>query len=155
MDKLTEKLEIAKLQEEKARAKRIAEKEMEIARAEGSRASKVCEASRQYPFRAIRLKRFLLDLMKMDVTKEQRSLEKRYPESHWPTNLSNHNLTLSQPHTTQMSHLAAKTAQPTMVKDGTSASQFAPNAASAKMQMNKTFQPHVQLGNFEPPNQSM
>ena len=40
MDKLTEELEIAKLQEEKARAKRIAEKEMEIARAEGSRASK-------------------------------------------------------------------------------------------------------------------
>ena len=39
MDKLTEELEIAKLQEEKARAKRIARKEMEIARAEGSRAS--------------------------------------------------------------------------------------------------------------------
>ena len=33
MDKLTEELEIAKLQEEKAWAKRIAEKEMEIARA--------------------------------------------------------------------------------------------------------------------------
>ena len=59
------------------------------------------------------------------------------------------------PHTTQMSHLAPKTAQPTMVKDGTSASQFAPNAASAKMQMDKTFQQHVQFGNFEPPNQPM
>ena len=35
-----EELEIAKLEEENARAKRIAEKEMEIARAEGSRASK-------------------------------------------------------------------------------------------------------------------
>ena len=32
MDNLTEELEIAKLQEEKARAKRIADKEMEIAR---------------------------------------------------------------------------------------------------------------------------
>ena len=59
------------------------------------------------------------------------------------------------PHTTQMPHLAAKTAQPTMVKDGTSASQFAPNAASAKMQMNKTFQQHMQFGNFESPNQPM
>ena len=58
-------------------------------------------------------------------------------------------------HITQVPHLAAKTTQPTMVKDGTSASQFAPKAASAKMQMNKTVQQHVQFGTFEPPNQPL
>ena len=56
--------------------------------------AQVCEASRQYPSTAILSKRYLLGLKKMDETKEQRSLEKRYPEPHWPTNLSNHNLTL-------------------------------------------------------------
>ena len=39
IDKLTEELEIAKLQEEKARALRISEKEIEIARAGSSRAN--------------------------------------------------------------------------------------------------------------------
>ena len=41
------------------------------------------------------------------------------------------------PRTTQMIHLVAKTSQLTMVKDGTSVSRFAPEAAVAKMQMNK------------------
>ena len=42
-----------------------------------------------------------------------------------------------------------------MVKDGTSASQFAPKAASVKMQMIRTVQQHVQFGKLEPPNQPL
>ena len=94
LDKLTEKLEIAKLQEEKARAKRIAEKEMEIARAEGSRASTSLRNISPIPIHSNPFEKVPSWLDKMDVTKKQRSLEKRYPESHWPANLSNHNLTL-------------------------------------------------------------
>ena len=154
MDKLTEELGIAKLQKVKARAKRIAEKEMEIARAEGSRASTSLRSISPIPIHSDPFEkvRSWLDENGCDektakfgeeVSRLALASESIKPQ---PDPL---------PHTTQMSHLAAKTAQPTMVKDGTSASQFAPNAASAKMQMNKTFQQHVQFGNFEPPNQQM
>ena len=84
---LAEELETAKLEEENARAKRIAEKEMEIARAEGSGASTNLRNISPYPSRAIRSKKCLLGSTKLDVTKKQRSLEKKYPESHWPANL--------------------------------------------------------------------
>ena len=157
MDKLTEELEIAKLQEEKARAKRIAEKEMEIARAEGSRASTSLRSISPIPIHNDPFEKVpsWLDENGCDekTTKFGEEVSRialaSEPIKPQPDPL---------PHTTQMSHLAhlaAKTAQPTMVKDGTSASQFAPNAASAKMQMSKTFQLHVQFGNFEPPNQPM
>ena len=57
------------------------------------------------------------------------------------------------PHTTQVSYLAGKTVQPTIVKDSTSASRFKPKASLAKMQMNKTVQQQVQFEKFAPPNQ--
>ena len=57
------------------------------------------------------------------------------------------------PHTTQTPHLAAKTAQPIIVQDGTSTSRFVPKDASAKMQMNKTVQQHVQFGILASPSQ--
>ena len=94
MDKLTEELEIAKLQEEKARAKRIAEKEMEIARAEGSRASTSLRSISPIPIHSDPFEKVPSWLDENGCDKKQRSLEKRYPESHWPANLSNHNLTL-------------------------------------------------------------
>ena len=94
MDKLTEELEIAKLQEEKASARESQKRKWKSLRRREAEQAQVCEASRQYPSTAIRSKRYLLGLMKMDVTRKQRSLEKRYPESHWPATLSNHNLTL-------------------------------------------------------------
>ena len=154
MDKLTEELEISKLQEEKARAKRIAEKEMEIARAEGSRASTSLRSISPIPIHSDPFEKVpsWLDENGCDEKTTKFGEEvSRIALASESTKTQPDPL----PHTTQMSHLAAKRARPTMVKDGTSASQFAPNAASAKMQMNKTFQQHVQFGNFEPPKQPM
>ena len=61
--------ELANLEEEKERAKRISEELMETAREEGSRASTslVCEASTQYPAKAIRLKRYFLGLIRSEL----------------------------------------------------------------------------------------
>ena len=81
---LAEELEIAKSEEGNARAKRIAEKEMEIAGAEGGRACTVCATSRSNPFEKVPS---WLDEIGCD--KKKRTLEKRYPESHWSANLSN------------------------------------------------------------------
>ena len=50
---LAEELEIAKREEGNARAKRIAEKEMEIAGAEGGRACTVCATSCSNPFEKV------------------------------------------------------------------------------------------------------
>ena len=154
MDKLTEELEIAKLQEEKARAKQIAGKEMEIVRAEGSRASTSLRSIWPIPIQSDPFEKVpsWLDENGCDEKTTKYGDEiSRIALAKEPIKPQTDPL----PHTTQMPHLAAKTAQPTMVKDGTSASQFAPNAASANMQMNKTFQQHVQFGNFEPPNLPM
>ena len=56
---LAEELEIAKLEQEKERAKRISEKKMEIAEAGVAEQVQVCEASPQYSSTVIRLKRYL------------------------------------------------------------------------------------------------
>ena len=154
MDKLIEELEIAKLQEEKARARESQKRKMEIAQVEGSRASTSLRSISPIPIHSDPLEKVpsWLDENGCDekTTKFGEEVSRialaSEPIKPQPDPL---------PHTTQKSNLAAKTAQPTMVKDGTSASQFAPNAASAKMQMNETFQQHMQFGNFEPPNQPM
>ena len=70
MDKLTEVLEITKLKEEKARALRISEKEIQkkLGRAVAEQ-TRVCDASPQHPFKAIFLKRYLLGLIKSKLMK--------------------------------------------------------------------------------------
>ena len=151
---LAEELEIAKLEEGNARAKRIAEKEMEIARAEGSRASTSLRSISPMPIQSDPFKKVpswpdeigcdeKTTKFVEEVSRIALATEPIKPQ-HDPLS-----------HTTQMPHLAAKTVQPNMAKDGTSASQFTPKAASAKMQMIKTVQQHVQFENFEPPNQPL
>ena len=94
MNKLTEELEIAELQEEKARAKRIAEKEMKIARAEESRATTSLRSISPIPIQSDPFEKVPSWLDENICDEKQRSLETRYPELHWPANLSNHNLAL-------------------------------------------------------------
>ena len=94
MDKLTEELEIAKLREEKARAKRIAEKEMEIARAEGSRASTSLPSISPIPIHSDPFEKVPSWLDENGCDEKTRKFGESYPKSHWPANLSNHNLTL-------------------------------------------------------------
>ena len=87
-------LEIAKLEEENAKAKRIAEKEMEIARAEGSRASTSLRSISLIPIHSDPFEKVPSWLDEFRCDEKTTKIEKRYPESHWPTNLSHHNLTL-------------------------------------------------------------
>ena len=151
---LAEELEIAKLEEENARAKRIAEKEMEIARAEGSRASTSLRSISPIPIQSDPFEKvpsWLNEIECEEKTTKFGEEVSRIALASEPIKPQHDPLS----HTTQMPHLAAKTVQPTLVKDGTSASQFAPKAASAKMQMNKTVQQHVQFENFEQPNQPL
>ena len=127
---LAEELEIAKLEEENARAKRIAEKEMEIARAEESRASTKLRSISPIPIHSDPFENLPSWLNEIGCDEKTTKFGKEVsrialasePIQPQPDPL---------PHTTQMPHLAAKTAQLTMVKDGTSASQS--KAASAKM----------------------
>ena len=155
MDKLTEELEIAKLQEEKARALPISEKEKRnSSRTGSSRAStnfrSVSPISVQSdPFEKVP---WWLDQINYDskAMKKDSGLDRNASDSRPIQPKSD-----PFPHRTQMIHLAAKTAQPTIVNDGVSSSRFASKAASAKMQMNKTVQQHVQFVSFEPPNQQL
>ena len=130
IDKLTEELEIPKFREEKARVLRISEKKIEIARAVSSRAS-TCFWSvspitvQSNPFEKVQS---WFDQINYDskATKKDSKLARNASDSR-PIQLQPDPL----PHTTQMPHLAAKTAQATMVIDGTSTSRFAPKAAPA------------------------
>ena len=136
---LAEELEIAKLEEVNARAKRNAEKELDIARAEGSRASTSLRSISPKPIHSDPFEKVpsWLDEIGCDEKTTKFGEEvSRIALASEPIKPQHDPLS----HTTQMPHLAAGTAQPTMVKDGTSASQFARKAASAKMQMNKTVQ---------------
>ena len=150
MDKLTEELEIAKLQEEKARALRISEKEIEIARPGSSRANTRLRSVSPVPIQSDPFEKVpsWLDQIEVDdkLTKNGndacRTALASEPMQQQPGAL---------PHTTKLFQPAAKMAQPTVANVGNSGNLFVPKVAPVTLK--RAASQHVQFGNGLPPNQ--
>ena len=146
MNKLTEELDITKLQEEKARALRISEKEIEIARAGSSRANTSLRSLSPVPIQRDPFEKVpsWLDQIEVDdkLTKNGNDVC-RIALTNEPMQQQSGAL----PHTTKLFQPAAKMAQPTVANVGNSGNLFVPKVAPV------TLKRAVQFGNGLPPNQ--
>ena len=150
VDKLTEELEIAKLQEEKARASRISEREIEIARAGSSRANTSLRSVSPVPIQSDPFEKVpsWLDQIEVDdkLTKNGnnvcRTALASEPMQQQPGALS---------HTTKLFQPAAKMAHPTIAKVGNSGNLLVPKLAPVTLK--KAAPQYVRFGNGLPPNQ--
>ena len=118
---LAEELEIAKLEEEKARAKRISEKEMEIARAGSSRASTSLRSVSPVPIQSDPFEKVPSWLNKIEVddklTKNGNEVARIALASEPIQQLG------ALPHTTKLFQPTAKMAQSTLANMGFSSSR--------------------------------
>ena len=144
---LAEELEIAKLEEEKERAKRISEKEIEIARAESSRANTSFRSVSPVPIQSGPFEKVpsWLDQIEVDdkLTKNENGTS-RIAIASDPIQLH------SLPHTTKLFQPAAKMTQSTVANVGNSGNLFVPKLAPVTLKRAAT--QHVQFGTMLPPN---
>ena len=146
MDKFTEELEFAKLQEEKARALQISEKEIEIARAGSSRANTSLRSVSPVPIQSDPFEKVpsWLDQIEVDdkLTKNGNDVCRitlaSEPMQQQPGAL---------PHTTKLFQRAANMAEPTVANVGNSGNLFVPKVAPV------TLKRAVQFRNGLSPNQ--
>ena len=150
LDKFTEELEIAKLREEKARALRISEKEIEIARAGSSRANTSLRSVSQTPIQCDPFEKVpsWLDQIEVDdkLTKNGNDVC-RIALASDPMQQQRGAL----PHTTKLFQPAAKMAPPTVANVGNSGNLFVPKVAPVTLK--KAAPQCVQFGNGSRPNQ--
>ena len=125
---LVEELEIAKLEEEKERAKRISEKEMEIARAGSIRASTRLRSVSPVTIQSDPFKKVpsWLDQIEVDdkLTTNGKEVSRIALASEPIQRQSG-----ASPHTTKRFQPAAKMPQPTVSNEGNSGNLFVPNVA--------------------------
>ena len=148
---LAEELEIAKLEEEKERAKRISEKEMEKARAGSSRASTSLRSVSPVPIQSDPFEKVPSWQNRIEVddklTKNGNEVARialaSEPIQQQPGAL---------PHTTKLFQPAAKMAQSTVANVGNSDNLFVPKVAPVTLKRAAT--QHVQFGTMLPPNQT-
>ena len=146
MDKITEELQMAKLQEEKAKALRISEKEIEIARAGSSRANTSLRSVSPVPILSAPFEKVpsWLDQIEVDDKLTNNGNDAcRIALANEPMQQQHGAL----PHTTKLFQPAAKMAQPTVANLGNSGNLFVPKVAPV------TLKRAVQFGNGLPLNQ--
>ena len=150
MDKLTEELEIAKLQEEKTSPLRISEKEIEIARAGSSRANTSLRSVSPVPIQSDPFEKVpsCLDQIEVDGKTTMngddvcRIALASEPMQQQPGAL---------PHTTKLFQPAAKMTQATVANMGNPGNLFVPKVAPVTLK--RAALQHVQFGNSLPLNQ--
>ena len=134
------------------RAKRISEKELEIARASSSRASSSLRSVSPITLHSEPFERVPSWLDQMELNNQSTSNENGVvssamlskPIQRQPDAL---------PHITQRSHLVSKMSQPTVAKDRTSVKPFVSTVAPAKTQTKSIAPQHVKFDSFVPPTQ--
>ena len=139
VDKLTEELEIAKLQEEMARALRISEKEIEIARAGSSRSNTILRSVSPVPIQSDSFEKVPSWLVQIEVD------DKLLKNGIDVCRIALANEPMQQqpgamPQTTKLFQPAAKMAQPTVANVGNSGSSY--NAEERAIQFGNGLHPN-------------